>query len=203
MKLNFNACDFLLSASQPRHFVSDQGREIAFVGRSNAGKSSTINCLTRQKRLARISKTPGRTQLINFFQFKHLEPLRLVDLPGYGFAKVDKRVKAQWHQLIDYYLRHRISLCGIILIMDARHPLQPFDLQILDWSLQSQYKLHILLNKADKLSRNQALASLNTVKKYLDKEYNTPVQVQLFSANKGTGLEVLEAGLTHWLLEPT
>ena len=198
MKLNFAACQFTSSASQPRHFVRDEGREVAFAGRSNAGKSSSINRLTRQKQLARISKTPGRTQLINFFDVSYASPVRLVDLPGYGYARVNRETQKQWHQLIDHYLRHRISLQGLILIMDCRHPLQPFDLQMLDWSASTQLKLHILLNKADKLSRNQALQALGSVKKHIK---NTEHKVQLFSAKDGTGSEELEAKLTCWFTE--
>lgn len=197
MSINFAACSFISSASKPQHFVTDTGKEMAFAGRSNAGKSSVINCLTRQKQLARTSKTPGRTQLINFFQIPQADEIRLVDLPGYGFAKVNMATKMQWHKMIDHYLRHRLSLQGLILIMDCRHPLQPFDLQMLAWAKQASYKLHVLLNKSDKLSRSQASATLAKVRKYEDMDQEN-ISIQLFSAKDRTGLQELEAQLHMW-----
>ena len=198
MLVNFSTCQFLSSARQPEYFIADQGKEVAFVGRSNAGKSSAINCLTQQKQLARASKIPGRTQLINFFQLQNTPAIRLVDLPGYGFARVNRATKMQWHHLIDHYLRHRLSLQGLVLIMDSRHPLQPFDLQMLDWSKQTPIRMHVLLNKCDKLSRHQALQALAKVQRSTDQ---AQLSVQLFSAKNKTGLEELGTQISRWLID--
>ncbi len=174
-------------------------KEVAFIGRSNAGKSSCLNALSAQKSLARTSKTPGRTQLINYFTC----PLGfLVDLPGYGFAKVPLRMKQRWEQLINDYLQQRESLAGLVCIMDCRHPMTPLDQQLVQWSCDSQLPLHILLNKADKLSKNQQFKTLTEVKKQLASNRllsNSLVSVQLFSASKKTGLPELQQQLSQWL----
>ncbi|MGZ8224548.1 MAG: ribosome biogenesis GTP-binding protein YihA/YsxC, partial [Methylobacter sp.] len=141
----YHQAKFVNSAPLLTNAPPDQGREVAFAGRSNAGKSSAINTLTRQNALARISKTPGRTQMLNFFEIN--EQLRFVDLPGYGYAKVPVAIKKKWHELMENYLTHRKSLCGIILVMDVRHPLTEFDRQMVEWCDHTGLPLHVLLTK--------------------------------------------------------
>lgn len=175
---------FELSVAQLSQLPADTGYEVAFAGRSNAGKSSVINTLTDQKALARTSKTPGRTQLINVFSLD--DERRLMDLPGYGYAKVPERIKEEWQKLLDQYLRSRESLRGIILIMDIRHPLKPFDQMMLEWSYACGLPIHILLNKADKLKKGPAKNTLLAVQKEL-KEFENLITIQLFSALKKTG----------------
>jgi GTP-binding protein len=198
---NFKNAKFLLSAPTVRQCPEDIGCEIAFAGRSNAGKSSAINCLTQNRSMARTSKTPGRTQLINHFE---IEPgKRLVDLPGYGYAKVPKAVKAKWDRHLAEYLQMRQSLVGLILLMDIRHPLQEFDQQMLNWAAQAGLPVHILLTKADKLKRGPAKTTLLTVDKLLrdmDPAY-TLLSVQIFSSLKKIGLDTLEEQLNSWLYQ--
>ena len=156
--LNYGAADFLTSAARVSQCPQDQGWEVAFAGRSNAGKSSAINCLTGNRKLARTSRTPGRTQLINFFA---LDPeRRLVDLPGYGYAKVPQAVKAAWNRQLEAYLSERRSLRGLVLLSDARHPLKEFDQMLLNWAASCDMPIHVLLTKADKLKRGPAKACL-------------------------------------------
>lgn len=198
---NFRNTKFLLSAPTLRQCPADTGCEIAFAGRSNAGKSSAINCLTQNRSMARTSKTPGRTQLINHFE---IEPgKRLVDLPGYGYAKVPRAVKAKWNHHLAEYLQMRQSLVGLILLMDIRHPLQDFDQQMLNWAAQAGLPVHILLTKADKLKRGPAKTALLGVDKLLrdmDPGY-TLLSVQIFSSLKKTGLDELEHQLNNWLYQ--
>lgn len=197
--MNFNTVKFLISAQTLQQCPADNGCEVAFAGRSNAGKSSAINALTRNKGLARTSKTPGRTQLINHFE---IEPdKRLVDLPGYGYAKVPKALKAKWDRNLAEYLQNRSSLSGLILLMDIRHPLQDYDQQMLNWAAQAGLPVHILLTKADKLKRGPAMSSLLGVEKLLrdmDPGF-TLLSAQIFSSLKKTGLPELEEKLTSWL----
>ena len=197
--MNFNTVKFLISAQTLQQCPADNGCEVAFAGRSNAGKSSAINTLTRNKGLARTSKTPGRTQLINHFE---IEPdKRLVDLPGYGYAKVPKALKAKWDRNLAEYLQNRTSLSGLILLMDIRHPLQDYDQQMLNWAAQAGLPVHILLTKADKLKRGPAMNSLLGVEKLLrdmDPGF-TLLSAQIFSSLKKTGLPELEEKLTSWL----
>ncbi|KZX58151.1 YihA family ribosome biogenesis GTP-binding protein [Halioglobus sp. HI00S01] len=195
---DYRQAQFLTSAAKLHQCPEDEGWEVAFAGRSNAGKSSAINSLTNNKKLAKTSKTPGRTQLINFFELTPDQ--RLVDLPGYGFAKVPVAVKKEWTKQLESYLAKRQSLRGMILLMDVRHPLQPFDQQMLDWALAAQMPVHILLTKADKLKKGPANNSLLSVRKQL-KEHEELVSVQLFSALKHTGHEELRAVLDHWLTD--
>ncbi|SFV66904.1 GTP-binding protein EngB [hydrothermal vent metagenome] len=176
---------FILSSPDFKGCPTDSGYEVVFAGRSNAGKSSAINTITNQKKLAKVSKTPGRTQHLVFFDLD--EKRRLVDLPGYGYAKVPLKVKEKWHKDMDYFFLNRQSLCGGILVMDIRHPLQPFDKQMIEWSIATNIPLHILLTKSDKLSRNQAKQTLFAVEKEL-KEYEF-ISIQLFSSLKKEGLE--------------
>ncbi|WP_101758704.1 ribosome biogenesis GTP-binding protein YihA/YsxC [Oceanicoccus sp. KOV_DT_Chl] len=194
--INFRTAEFLTSAPKLASCPPDTGLEVAFAGRSNAGKSSAINTLTDNKRMARISKTPGRTQLINFFTLSDQQ--RLVDLPGYGFAKVPMEVKEKWQRHLEEYLRQRQSLCGLILLMDCRHPLQDFDRMMLSWAQSCDMKVHILLTKADKLKKGPANSSLLKVRKELEPMADL-VSVQLFSALKRTGLDQLQQVLNGWL----
>lgn len=187
---------FLTSVHDLGQLPSAEGREVAFAGRSNAGKSSALNALTRQKALARISKTPGRTQLINFFE---VEPGRyLVDLPGYGYAKVPESVRRHWQRTLGRYLNERTTLYGLFLLMDIRHPLTQMDRQMLDWCEYRGLSSHVLLTKADKLRRGPAAATLQQVRRTLAQEYPR-AGAQLFSALKGTGLDEACAKLDQWL----
>ena len=190
MSILFQNARFLRSAAPLTDCPADIGAEIAFCGRSNAGKSSAINTLTGQSKLARTSKTPGRTQLINFFQLSN--QYRIVDLPGFGFARVPKKVKAEWHNNLDIYLRERVSLKGIVLLMDIRHPLKKFDSTLIQWCEATHTPLHILLTKADKMKRGAQRNILLSLRKTLPEE----VSVQLFSATKNMGLDTLKARLS-------
>lgn len=197
--MNFQTVKFLLSAQTLQQCPEDSGCEVAFAGRSNAGKSSAINTLTRNKGLARTSKTPGRTQLINHFEIE--SDKRIVDLPGYGYAKVPKAIKAKWDRNLAEYLQMRRSLVGLILLMDIRHPLQEFDQQMLNWAAQAGLPVHILLTKADKLKRGPATNALLGVEKLLrdmDPGY-TLLSAQIFSSLKKTGLPELEQLISQWL----
>ncbi|HET8730153.1 MAG TPA: ribosome biogenesis GTP-binding protein YihA/YsxC [Moraxellaceae bacterium] len=190
---------FLISAPTLRLCPPDIGREVAFAGRSNAGKSSCINALARQRQLARASKTPGRTQLINFFALT--EERRLVDLPGYGYAKVSHSMKDEWQRHLGEYLQGRQSLRGLILLMDIRHPLTDFDQNMLAWAAERHLAVHCVLTKADKLNRGPALNALQAVRKEL-KTLGFDCTVQLFSALKMDGLEALGDKLGEWLDYP-
>ena len=191
----YHQAKFLMSASQLNEAPKDQGKEVAFAGRSNAGKSSALNALTRQKALARISKTPGRTQLLNFFEID--EHRKFVDLPGYGYAKVPLAVKKKWHKMMETYLVKRDALCGIILVMDVRHPLTDFDMQMIEWCEYSKLPLHILLTKSDKLKYGAAKNTLLKVQKQLS-DINVAVTLQLFSSLKKTGLDDVHEILDQW-----
>jgi GTP-binding protein len=195
---DYRDAEFLTSAARLPQCPDDRGWEVAFAGRSNAGKSSAINSLTNNKKLARTSKTPGRTQLLNFFRLS--EQQRLVDLPGYGFARVPQAVKAEWTRQLENYLAKRQCLRGLILLMDVRHPLQPFDQQMLDWALAAAMPVHILLTKADKLKNGPANSTLLSVRKRLQ-DHADLVSVQLFSALKHTGHEDLKKVLNRWLTD--
>jgi GTP-binding protein len=174
---------FLTSSWQPHQFPPDEGAEVAFAGRSNAGKSSALNAIAGRKDLARTSKTPGRTQLINFFGLDGAH--RLVDLPGYGYAKVPERIKDHWQELLSRYVEGRACLAGLVIVMDARRPLTDFDVQMLDWSRANGLAVHVLLTKADKLSRGEA----GTVLKKVRTEVAGVATVQLFSAVAKTGVD--------------
>jgi GTP-binding protein len=193
----FSQAEFLKTVVRFNDLPPNEGREIAFLGRSNVGKSSTLNALVQQKGLARTSKTPGRTQAINIFT---LNPpsLKLIDLPGYGFAKAPRPVIQEWHQLIDSYLRGRECLAGLVLVMDIRHPLQGMDKPMLDWLLTGDIPVHLVLNKSDKLSRMQAQITIQKVQIALA-DYPV-VSMQLFSAVHKIGLLELRTKLSNWLL---
>ena len=188
----YHQAKFMKSSPNLKDTPPDMGKEIAFAGRSNAGKSSAINALTRQNALARTSKTPGRTQMLNFFEIN--EQQRFVDLPGYGYAKVPLDVKNKWHQLMEIYLTKRKSLCAIVLVMDVRHPLTEFDWQMVEWCQHTGLALHILLTKADKLTFGAAKNTLLSVQRELA-EINVPITIQLFSALKKTGVDEVHQAL--------
>jgi GTP-binding protein len=195
---SFDRAAFLLSAPTLKECPPDFGAEVAFVGRSNAGKSSAINALTRNGKLARTSKTPGRTQLLNFFELDAQR--RLVDLPGYGYAKVSEKIKLEWQENLTQYLEERASLKGLILLADVRLPLQPFDLNFVEWANQAGIPVHLLLTKADKLKRGPASSNLLKIMAELKKlGLAEGFSGQLFSATKKTGLDELKAKLTEWL----
>lgn len=188
----YHQAKFIKSSPHLSDTPSDEGREVAFAGRSNAGKSSAINTLTNQNSLARISKTPGRTQMLNFFAIN--DGQRFVDLPGYGYAKVPEEIKKKWHLLMENYLTSRQSLCGIVLVMDIRHPLTEFDWQMVEWCQHKHLALHILLTKTDKLTYGAAKTTLLQVKKEL-KEVDFPVTIQLFSSLKKVGIDDVHQAL--------
>lgn len=191
----YRKAHYTISATQLSELPQDQGIEVAFAGRSNAGKSSAINTITDQKSLARISKTPGRTQMINFFE---LDANRsLVDLPGYGYAKVPEKMKIRWQQTLGKYLETRKALKGLMVMMDIRHPMKQFDIQMVKWANNAQLPVHILLTKADKLKHGAAMASLHKVNAELDKQELT-AGVQLFSSLKKTGKTEAIAQLDTW-----
>ncbi|MET0104061.1 MAG: ribosome biogenesis GTP-binding protein YihA/YsxC [Sedimenticola sp.] len=191
----YHQARFLTSAAKLNQSPADEGIEVAFAGRSNAGKSSAINTLCQQRNLARTSKTPGRTQLLNFFSLD--EQRRLVDLPGYGYAKVAEKVKLQWQKELASYLEQRQSLRGIILLVDVRHPLKEFDQQMLDWSAQIDLPVHILLTKADKLKHGAASKALLQIRKAVA-PFGEQVSVQLFSSLKRQGVDQAHSILDQW-----
>ena len=177
--------------------LPDTPAEIAFVGRSNAGKSSAINTLCNHVRLAYVSKTPGRTQHINFFELANGG--FMVDLPGYGYAQVPEAIRAHWVKLLGDYLHHRQALIGLVLIMDARHPLKPLDVQMLDFFHITGRPVHILLSKADKLSKNDQIKTLSAVKKALKPfAERQQISVQLFSSLKKQGIEEVNNVVAAW-----
>lgn len=174
---------------------ADIGFEIAFIGRSNAGKSSALNTITGIKNLARVSKTPGRTQMINLFSVDASR--RLIDLPGYGYAKVPKEIKVHWDQLIDDYLKTRHCLRGLIVVMDSRHPMTEMDCEVIEWALECEVPLHLLLTKVDKLAKNAMTQTLRSVQEQLS-YCGDAASVQLFSSSNRTGLEEARAVLDRW-----
>ena len=191
----YHQAKFINSAPRLQDAPPDQGMEIAFAGRSNAGKSSAINTLVQQNALARVSKTPGRTQLLNFFE---IDPQRkLVDLPGFGYAKVPLALKREWQKMMENYLKNRQALCGIVLVMDIRHPLTEFDWQMVEWCEHTNLPLHILLTKADKLKFGAAKNTLLKVQKDLS-QASIVVTIQLFSALNKTGVDDVHQMLDEW-----
>ncbi len=186
---------FEISAADPNGFPRAAGPEVAFVGRSNAGKSSALNALCGQRGLARTSRTPGRTQLVNFFLID--ERRRLVDLPGYGFAKVGLAAKKRWQWLIGAYLESRESLAGVVVLMDIRHPLTDLDREMIGWCAQARVRLLVLLSKADKLSRGAAAGVVKKVERELE-AYPAEHAVVAFSATKKTGVDSVLTVLESW-----
>ncbi|MDR7068437.1 GTP-binding protein [Pseudoxanthomonas japonensis] len=192
-----NSASYLLSAHTPRQLPEDGGFEVAFAGRSNAGKSSALNALVNHNRLARVSKTPGRTQQLVFFQ---VQPEHyLVDLPGYGYAKVPQDLQAHWQAFIDRYFRTREALKGLVVVMDIRHPLKDYDRQMLGYAVQRGLPAHALLTKADKLGRGQQGNALQAVKKDLFSSFGDTVSVQTFSAESKQGVDEARLVVGNWL----
>jgi GTP-binding protein len=198
--VDFHQARYLISASTLKQCPADNALEVAFVGRSNAGKSSAINMLTGQTKLARTSKTPGRTQLLNYFEVA--ESRYLVDLPGFGYAKVPIAMKNKWQKELENYLRNRKSLQGLVLLMDIRHPFKDFDEVIVQWCQQSAMPLHVLLTKSDKLKFGAAKSTLLQARKHLS-QLSGDMSVQLFSALKGEGVDELQDRLQQWLTPQT
>ncbi|WP_374317937.1 ribosome biogenesis GTP-binding protein YihA/YsxC [Pseudoxanthomonas kaohsiungensis] len=189
---------YLGSAHTPAQLPADGGLEVAFAGRSNAGKSSALNALTRQNALARVSKTPGRTQQLVFFE---VQPQRyLVDLPGYGYAKVPMEMKAHWQGFIDRYFRQREALRGLVVVMDIRHPLKDYDRQMLEYAVARGLPAHALLTKADKLGRGQQAQALQAVRKELQATFgDAGIGVQTFSSESKQGVDEARAVVAGWL----
>ena len=191
----YRQAQYTISATQLSELPVDEGIEVAFAGRSNAGKSSAINTITDQKSLARISKTPDRTQMINFFSID--DSRSLVDLPGYGYAKVPEKIKIRWQQTLGKYLETRQALRGLVLMMDIRHPLKEFDLQMIKWANNAKLSVHILLTKSDKLKRGAANSSLLLVNKELQKK-ELLASAQLFSSLNHQGKQEAVEQLNQW-----
>lgn len=196
----YTQASFLKSAARVDQLPMDTGYEVAFAGRSNAGKSSALNCLTGVRQLARTSKTPGRTQLINLFVVGD-ETRRLVDLPGYGYAKVAMQTKHEWQKTLAHYLEVRQSLRGLVLLMDIRHPLKELDQMMINWALDRELPVHVLLTKADKLSRGDAQSTLLKVRKQYELVAHL-ISVQVFSSLKKQGVDELIACLNQWFEWP-
>ena len=186
----------MASAHKLEELLPDSGREVAFAGRSNAGKSSAINALANRHRLAFVSKTPGRTQCINFFSAG--KNARWVDLPGYGYAKVSKQERAYWGELISAYLQQRNALIGLIILVDSRHGLKPLDEQLISWFAPSGRPVHVLLTKCDKLTQSESTKALRDTQTTLVRRYPN-CSVQLFSATANRGVVQANALLAEWL----
>ena len=195
----FNRADYLLAAHTHRQLPPDGGREVAFAGRSNAGKSSALNALCGRNALARVSKTPGRTQQLVYFGLPPHEGKYLVDLPGYGYAKVPQDLQAHWQAFLDGYFGSRMALAGLVVVMDIRHPLKDYDRQMLGYAVQRGLPAHALLTKADKLGRGQQAQALQAVKKELFSSFGDTVGVQTFSAESKQGVEEARAVVAGWL----
>lgn len=188
----FRSASYMLAAHHLRQLPADEGIEVAFAGRSNAGKSSALNALTGQNALARTSKTPGRTQQIVIFDIA--PQLRFADLPGYGYAKVSKSLREHWQTIMQVYFETRKSLRGVVLIVDIRHPMKPFDEQMMAWCAASDLPCHVLLTKADKLKRGPGMAALHQLRKRLA----PGASAQVFSASKKQGVDELVRKLCQW-----
>ena len=195
----FHRADYLLAAHTPRQLPPDGGWEVAFAGRSNAGKSSALNALCQQNALARVSKTPGRTQQLVFFNLPPHEAKFLVDLPGYGYAKVPKDLQAHWQAFLADYFRSREALKGLVVVMDIRHPLKDYDRQILGYAIENGLPVHAVLTKADKLGRGAGLNVLQAVRKDLQTNYGDTVSVQTLSSESKAGVEELRQVVARWL----
>ena len=192
----FNRARLALSVAKLVQLPSDSQGEVAFAGRSNAGKSSAINALTHRRRLAFVARQPGKTRLVQLFE---IAPRRyIVDLPGYGYARVGRSTQRQWGHLVDGYLRHREALKGLILIMDIRHPFTPLDRHLLEWFLPRMLPVHILLTKADKLSRSQCSAVLHALQRLVAVE-GLACTMQLFSSHSRAGVEEVQTVIAEWL----
>jgi GTP-binding protein len=195
--ISYNSARFLISASKLEECPPDQGAEVAFAGRSNAGKSSAINSITANGKLARTSKTPGRTRLINFFSLNR-ENCRLVDLPGYGYAKVSRDMKDDWQTHLGHYLNERRCLRGLVLVMDIRHPLTDFDQMMVEWCEHNELPLMILATKSDKLKFGQAKTAMLGIQRKLE-NYRCVEHLIMFSATNKKGVDESRDGMTAWL----
>ena len=193
----FFSTRFLVSVFSLKDLPADTGLEIAFCGRSNSGKSSVLNAITRNKKLAKTSKTPGRTRAINIFSIDDQKMNRIADLPGYGFARVSKQTQKEWAKLITAYLNSRQSLRGLVIIMDIRHPFKESDLTLIDWCSETNTPLLIVLNKSDKLSKSGVLREVEKANLML-KQMNLKGQALGFSSTKTTGIEKLDEKLKRW-----
>jgi len=193
--LNYRNTGFITSAPDIRHLPNDTGVEIAFAGRSNAGKSSALNRITDQKSLARTSKTPGRTQLINMFEV--INGCNLIDLPGYGFAQVPLEMKLKWQRSLGEYLQKRECLQGLVVLMDIRHPMKDLDQQMISWAVESRLPVLVLLTKADKLKSGARKKQLMTVRNTA-LSFGGDVEVEVFSALKGIGVDQVRRKLDEW-----
>ena len=195
----FARAQYLLAAHNYRQLPIDGGFEVAFAGRSNAGKSSALNALCQQNALARVSKTPGRTQQLVFFGLPPHENKYLVDLPGYGYAKVPQALQAHWQAFLDGYFGSRDALRGLVVVMDVRHPLKDYDRQMLGYAMRRTLPAHVILTKADKLSRGAAGNTLQAVRMELSRAYADSVSVQLFSGESKQGVDELRSVVAGWL----
>ncbi|WP_243975587.1 ribosome biogenesis GTP-binding protein YihA/YsxC [Vibrio natriegens] len=195
VKIHYQNTHFITSAPDIRHLPEDEGVEIAFAGRSNAGKSSALNRLTNQKSLAKTSKTPGRTQLINLFKVE--EGCHIVDLPGYGFAQVPVEMKNKWQKSLGEYLQKRECLKGLVVLMDIRHPMKDLDQQMIFWAIDSRIPVQVLLTKADKLKSGARKQTLLKIRKQVE-TFGGDVDVDVFSSLKGLGVDQLRAKLDTW-----
>ncbi|MCW8346667.1 ribosome biogenesis GTP-binding protein YihA/YsxC [Vibrio sp. ZSDZ65] len=196
VKIHYQNTHFITSAPDIRHLPEDEGIEIAFAGRSNAGKSSSLNRLTNQRSLAKTSKTPGRTQLINLFKVD--EGCHIVDLPGYGFAQVPLELKKKWQRSLGEYLQKRKSLKGLVVLMDIRHPMKDLDQQLIVWAVESNIPVQVLLTKADKLKSGARNAQILKIREQAEATFDGDVQVDAFSSLKGMGVEQLRRKLDTW-----
>lgn len=195
----FARAQYLLAAHNHRQLPPDGGFEVAFAGRSNAGKSSALNALCQQNALARVSKTPGRTQQLVFFGLPPHENKYLVDLPGYGYAKVPQDLQAHWQAFLEGYFGSRDALRGLVVVMDVRHPLKEYDRQMLGYAMRRGLPAHVILTKADKLGRGAAGNTLQAVRMELARSFADSVSVQLFSGESKQGVDELRAVVAGWL----
>lgn len=198
-KLNYQKAKYLTSAAELGQLPEDVGVEVAFIGRSNAGKSTALNTITGIRGLARTSQTPGRTQMINLFALD--ETHRLVDLPGYGYAKVPRVVRERWVENTNTYLKTRRCLQGLVLVMDIRHPLKDADQRLIDWTVTCDLPIHVLLTKADKLKPGAQRRVLREVSDFLQGKYGDVVTVQIFSSQNRHGLDTVQEKLDEWMLD--
>lgn len=197
-QFDYHQTQYVKSAVELNQLPADKGWEVAFIGRSNAGKSSAINAITGIKGLARTSSTPGQTQMINIFSFE--KDRRLMDLPGYGYAKVPRTIKERWQQTTNDYLETRQCLRGLILVMDIRHPLKEMDEQLIAWTIQCQVPVHVLLTKADKLTAAESRKVLKEVREALE-PYSTSISAQTFSSMRHQGIDEAQVRLDEWFLQ--
>ena len=190
---------YLMAAHNPAQLPPDGGFEVAFAGRSNAGKSTALNAICQQNALARVSKTPGRTQQLVFFDIPPTTDRYLVDLPGYGYAKVPKDLQAHWQAFLDRYFAERQALKGLVVVMDIRHPLKDYDRQMLGYAVSRGLPAHAILTKADKLGRGAQGNTLQAVRKEMQAEYGDGVSVQLFSGESKIGVDEARRTIRNWL----